>query len=234
MAVLGERAGGDPSVIAAAQALRVVAVVTIVPLALQAAGARGGEAWAPGAHGAVGEAVGAGLARVVVWSGAAGLLAHAARLPNAWLLGPLAGSAALAAGHLGASAIPSALVDAAQVLMGCALGSRFERSSFRGAGALAWAILLATAQSLALLASFAAVLAAASGRSAWTLLLATAPGGVAEMCLTARTLRLDVPLVTAFHVSRMVVLLTLAPLAFRLWRRAAAPGGAAGAGPTGP
>ena len=50
-----------------------------------------------------------------------------------------------------------------------------------------------------------------------TLLLATAPGGIAEMCLTARTLRLGVPLVTAFHVLRLVLLLVLAPTVFRLW-----------------
>jgi membrane AbrB-like protein len=226
MAVLGERAGGDPSVIAVAQALRVVAVVTVVPLALRVSGARGAEAWLPEVLGTSAS----GLARVAASAGAAGAIAHLARLPNAWLLGPLAGSAALAAGRLGPSAIPHALVDAAQVLMGCALGSRFERASFRGAGTLAWAILLATAQALVLLAVFAAGLAAASGRPGWTLLLATAPGGIAEMCLTARALHLDVPLVTAFHVLRMAVLLTLAPLAFRVWRRAA-PARAAGGGP---
>lgn len=224
MAVLGDRAGGDPSVIAVAQALRVLAVVTVVPLALTLAGAHGADAWAPAAL----DASAPGLARLAAWSGAAGLVAHLLRLPNAWLLGPLAGSAALTAGGLGASAIPRGLVDAAQVLMGCALGSRFAQESFRGAGALLRAIVLATAQGVVLLALLAAALAAISGHSIWTLLLATAPGGIAEMCLTARTLRLGVPLVTAFHVLRLVVLLTLSPTAFRLWQRAA--GGMTGGG----
>ncbi|WP_242343092.1 AbrB family transcriptional regulator [Anaeromyxobacter terrae] len=215
MAVLGERAGGDPSVIAVAQALRVLVVVTVVPLALTLAGARGADPWAPAAL----ATNAAGLARLAAGCGAAGLLAHLLRLPNAWLLGSLAASAAVTAGGLGASSVPRPLVDAAQVLMGCALGSRFGRESFRGAGALVTAIVLAIGQGVALLALFAVVLSPASGLSPWTLILATAPGGIAEMCLTARTLQLGVPLVTAFHVLRLVVLLTAAPLAFRAWQR---------------
>lgn len=216
MAVLGERAGGDPSVIAVAQALRVLAVVVVVPLAVTLFAERGADPWVPEALGVAP----AGLVRLAVLGGAAGLVAQLARLPNAWLLGPLAASAAITAGDLGASAVPRLLVDAGQVLVGCALGSRFERESFRGAGALVLGMALATAQAIALLAAFAAGLSAISGHPLWPLVLATAPGGIAEMSLTARALRLGVPLVTAFHVLRIVVLLTLAPLAFRLWRRA--------------
>jgi len=40
-----------------------------------------------------------------------------------------------------------------------------------------------------------------------TLALATAPGGIAEMCLTAQALQLGVPVVTAFHATRVVTLL---------------------------
>ena len=50
--------------------------------------------------------------------------------------------------------------------------------------------------------------------------LATAPGGIAEMSITAKVLELGVPLVTAFHVSRVVLLLTCtAPLFTWLRRR---------------
>jgi len=49
--------------------------------------------------------------------------------------------------------------------------------------------------------------------------LGTAPGGIAEMCITAKVLQLGVPLVTAFHVARVVViLLTTVPLFARLER----------------
>jgi len=43
--------------------------------------------------------------------------------------------------------------------------------------------------------------------------LGFAPGGIAEMAITAKVLQLGVPLVTAFQVSRMVmVVLTTGPL----------------------
>jgi uncharacterized membrane protein AbrB (regulator of aidB expression) len=44
-------------------------------------------------------------------------------------------------------------------------------------------------------------------------LLGTSPGGIAEMCITAKVLQLGVPVVTAFHVTRYVaVLLLTAPI----------------------
>jgi membrane AbrB-like protein len=56
-----------------------------------------------------------------------------------------------------------------------------------------------------------------------TLVLGNAPGGIAEMCITAKVLQLGVPLVTAFHVTRLVVLLLATPAVFvhaRRWHRA--------------
>ena len=45
-------------------------------------------------------------------------------------------------------------------------------------------------------------------------------GGIAEMCITAKVLQLGVPLVTAFHVARVVViLLTTVPVYARLQHR---------------
>jgi uncharacterized protein len=41
-----------------------------------------------------------------------------------------------------------------------------------------------------------------------TAVLATAPGGIAEMAIAAKVPGLGVPLVTAFHVTRVVMLLT--------------------------
>jgi uncharacterized protein len=199
--------------IALSQALRVAAVVSLVPLALTFSGARGTDAWAPQAL----PATPAGLLHLALWTGGAGLLLRVLRFPNGWLLGPLAASAFLTASGVGASAVPRLLVDGAQLLIGCALGSRFQRELLRSARVLLPAIALAAAQGMLLLAAFAGAVALASGRPVYTLLLATAPGGIAEMCLTARTLQLGVPLVTAFHVVRLVALLTLAPVAYRAW-----------------
>ncbi len=215
MAVFGERAGGDPSVIALAQGLRVAAVVSVLPLGLQAWGARGADVWAPQPL----PVTPGGLLVLTLCAAAAALLLGRVRFPNGWLMGPLLASGLLTATGHAQSAVPRPLVDLAQVLMGCALGHRFERDLVRGARVLLPAILAATVQGTLLLGAFGALLALAWDRSIYTLLLATAPGGIAEMGLTARTLQLGVPLVTAFHVVRLVSVLTLAQPVCRLWIR---------------
>jgi membrane AbrB-like protein len=52
-----------------------------------------------------------------------------------------------------------------------------------------------------------------------TMVLATAPGGIAEMCITAKALQLGVPLVTAAHVTRVLILATTTAPLFRLAQR---------------
>jgi uncharacterized membrane protein AbrB (regulator of aidB expression) len=62
-------------------------------------------------------------------------------------------------------------------------------------------------------AAFGALLSALAGINPGVAVLATSPGGIAEMALTARVLHLGVPIVTAFHVTRMVVVvLMIGPL----------------------
>jgi membrane AbrB-like protein len=221
MAILGERQGGDPAVIALSHAIRIVAVVTTVPGLMTLAGAHGADRWAAAA---LAPSAG-GLAAMAAAGGGAGLALHLLRVPNAWLLGPLLGAGALAAAAGPTSAVPGWAVDAAQCLIGCTLGSRFTREAVRGAGALVAALILATAQAMVVMAAFAAAAAGLSGHPLATLVLATAPGGIAEMCLTARVLDLGVPLVTAFHLLRVAVLLTVAPLASRWLAPAPRPSG---------
>jgi uncharacterized membrane protein AbrB (regulator of aidB expression) len=50
-----------------------------------------------------------------------------------------------------------------------------------------------------------------------TLVLGTAPGGMAEMTITAKVLQLGVPIVTAFQVSRLVAILVLVGPIYRWW-----------------
>jgi hypothetical protein len=50
-----------------------------------------------------------------------------------------------------------------------------------------------------------------------------APGGIAEMCITAKVLQLGVPLVTAAHVVRVLVLISTASPVFE-WHVPSAPG----------
>ena len=64
-------------------------------------------------------------------------------------------------------------------------------------------------------ALFATGLARVTGLHPATLVLATAPGAVAEIAVTAKVLELGVPLVTSFHVTRVVLLLLCTGPLFR-------------------
>jgi uncharacterized membrane protein AbrB (regulator of aidB expression) len=68
-------------------------------------------------------------------------------------------------------------------------------------------------------AVYALVVARLWGLHPATALLGTVPGGMAEMCITAKVLELGVPVVTAFHVTRMAAVVLLAGPMYR-WRSA--------------
>jgi len=102
------------------------------------------------------------------------------------------------------------VTNTAQVLLACSLGSRFRHSFLREAPRFMAAVLASVALVLALCALLAFVLAWVAGVAPATILLACAPGGIAEMSITAKVLRVGVAFVTAAHVTRfaIVVLLT--------------------------
>src|SRR5215510_12443960 len=116
------------------------------------------------------------------------------------------------------SAVPRPLTNAAQLLLGCALGARFERGFLRQAPRLVAAIVVSVAVAMLVSALFAVAIAATTDIQLATAVLATAPGGIAEMAITAKVLDLGVPLVTAFHVTRVVILLTCTAPVF-VWLR---------------
>ncbi|MCY1377371.1 membrane protein AbrB duplication [compost metagenome] len=68
---------------------------------------------------------------------------------------------------------------------------------------------------MGLCAGFAWLLAVLIGLHPATLVLGTAPGGIAEMAITAKVLQLGVPVVTAFQVCRLVAVLVLAEPVYR-------------------
>jgi hypothetical protein len=79
-------------------------------------------------------------------------------------------------------------------------------------------VVLSVIVALALSAGVAWLLAHLGEVGVGTMILATAPGGIAEMCITAKVLQLGVPLVTAAHVTRVVILVTLTAPVFRFSR----------------
>jgi len=81
-------------------------------------------------------------------------------------------------------------------------------------------VLVSVGAAIAISAGVAVAVAAVVGLSAASMVLAMAPGGIAEMCITAKVLQLGVPLVTATHVTRVFVVLATTGPGFR-WARSA-------------
>jgi uncharacterized protein len=211
---LAERHGARSDLVAAAQSLRILLVVSIVPPAFALLGLHGGELAAVGAYPVRPAVLGALLAACGVGAWAL----HRLRVPNAWLLGPLLISVLATVSGQATTTVPPLLVNTAQVLIGTAIGARFDRDALAQAGRFTASVCFSGLLVIALTVAFAASWALATGLPIPAVVLATAPGGLAEMCLTAKVLEFAVPLVTAAHVTRIVVLVLGTGLLFR-WTR---------------
>lgn len=201
--------------VAAAHAIRVMLVVLIIPLALSLGDMHG-------------SALSALVPRELVWSRMP-LMAAASlggvgvflvlRLPNAWVLGTLLPIAVLSAMEIPLSALPDWMKAAGQVLIGVSLGNRFGPGFLRKAPGFLGAIALLSLVFLLVVGLAGFLLAPASGLGVANLILSFSPGGIAEMSITASNLNLAVPLVVASHVTRLVLLMVLAPLTYRFFLR---------------
>jgi membrane AbrB-like protein len=214
MTILGERFGAQSDRVVMAQSLRILLVIVIVPFAIAAVGAHGADAYEPPQR----DVSVQGLVAMLAIAIAAGGLLKALKMPNAWMLGPLAVTIALTVSEVRLSAMPPTLSNAAQVLLGCALGSGFQRDSLRSAPRFMAMVCISVVIAIVLSALFGWGVALAGAVPTPTMVLATAPGGMAEMCITAKVLQLGVPLVTAAHVTRVIILVTTIGPIFRLAR----------------
>lgn len=201
---LGEAAGADVTRLMMQQFLRIIVVVTALPLGLSL--------WlgAP-----VGSSAGMTMARpdvpwsdlpLIVLAGLGGLgLGHLLRLPAGQMTGPMALAAALSLSGWLSFDIPQWLVNMAQIVLGTALGMRFtglSRSLLLRGAALA---LAAVGAMLTLGVGLALALHEMTGEAVDVLLITLAPGGVTEMALVALSLQANPAFVTIHHIYRIVL-----------------------------
>lgn len=211
MAVLAERYGGETGLVALAQSIRVMFVVIVIPFALVLLGVTGTDVDSPVTMPLRPFELGLMLGGSVL----AGFLLMKFRIMNAWLIGPLSFGILIAVNQWPLSQVPPLFINAGQVLIGAALGLRFRRDLMLHLGRFIPAALLNTALLVLFSTGFAAMIADWTGLQTGNMVLALAPGGVAEMSITAQVLQLAVPLVTAFHVTRMVFVVLLSAPIFR-------------------
>jgi len=203
MTVLGERFGARPDQVAAAQSLRILIVVVTLPSIYAVLKLHGSDPFLPSASEVRWPVLTALLGATLL----GGLAAQRLKVPNAFVLGALAVAIPLTALDITASAVPRWMLNGAQLLLGCALGSRFNRSFLHRAPRFVTAVVATVVLAMVLSSLFGVAVARAAGLHPASMVLATAPGGVAEMAVTAKVLELGVPLVTSFHVTRVVLLL---------------------------
>ena len=215
MAVLAERHGGQVERVAAAHSLRIMLVVLIVPLLLNAFDVHGLDPYVPSAR----EFSWGGFALLTAATGGAALAMGRIGSPNSWMIGPLLAAAVVTALGITWSSLPTPVVNAGQLLIGIGLGTRFTPEFFESAPRFLGAVAAITLVYLAVAAAFGWLLSRGSGLHWSTAVIATTPGGIGEMALTAQALRLGVPIVTAFHAIRMAAVVLSVNAAYRGWLR---------------
>ncbi len=209
--VLGEEAGADARLLTLLQFLRLILCIVFVPIGFtlltgQAVGSASGIAM-------TGSDVPIGVvdAAVLIVAAVAGvLLGRKIGLPAAIMTGPILLSAAAHLSGLTQTVPPAWAVLLTQLVVGTSLGARFvglPRDTLTLAVRVA---LLNAVASLGLALGFAAMLATVVQEPMAAVFLAFAPGGLAEMSLVALSLQMSVVYVSAHHVARIVLSVTMA------------------------
>jgi membrane AbrB-like protein len=216
MAEMGERHGAAPDLVAFAHSTRMLLVVSVIPAAITFAGFAATEDYRP----ITTPFSAGGLAILFLVAALAGWIARRLGAPTPFTMGPLFVTIALTVAGISFSSVPTIFTNAAQVFLGAALGSRFDRRFLVDAPRFVAALLPSIALMLVLAALVGWTIAATSGAYLGTALLSAAPGGIAEMAITAKVLRIGVAFVTAAHVIRYLVVVLFTIPMFHVLERA--------------
>lgn len=215
MAVLADRFGGKASIVTVFQSIRLMMVVFLVPTVVLVAT---GEM--PEVDDVLVENV--FNFRVFLLMGAslsASVLFQRIKVPNSWFIGPLLVGTAFSLFDFGSTLVPRGSVEVGQVLIGCALGSRFERRLLGRMGRLLPVSVVVSLVMVALLAALSIIASIVYDVNFIKILLGSAPGGIAEMGIIAKATSSNVAVVTSFHLIRLVFVLLLSAPIFRMMRR---------------
>lgn len=213
MVLLGQRYGANVEFVAMSQSLRMMLVVLVVPPLLTLTQGTGLSAYTP----VVADIHWPGLLLLFAGNACAAVFFRKLSAPTPWMLAPLFCTVLLTATGYSGSAMPGAFSSLGQALIGCAIGAQLNRDFLITAPRFVMAILSSIVVILVLSAGLGAIFSAVADMPLSTMILATAPGGIAEMSITAKVLGVGAPVITAFHVARLSVLLMTTSPIFRLF-----------------
>lgn len=203
-AALAEEAGADLRVVTAQHFIRIILVVSSVPLLFlfvqgDAVGSLDGKSLASADYNM------ADIAMLLLIAGVGLAVGRIIRLPVSHMLGPLAIAIILSVGGVVAIDIPPWLGHVAQYVVGAALGAQFSGVSRRllvrglGMGVLAGGYMLLLA------GLFAVILAPFVPANFAAMFISFAAGGLAEMSLIALSLNFNPVVVALHHLVRILL-----------------------------
>jgi membrane AbrB-like protein len=154
---------------------------------------------------------------VLSWPLTIGLLATATLVgwgfqkihtPNPWVLGALL-IAAICANHEVTGRLPDLGLIAAQVVIGWGLGQHINRAFFTRAPRTLACVAVVTLGILSVCMLAAWFISQGAGVAVMTAFLSMAPGGMTEMGILSKAFGLGAPIVTAFHLTRILTTIFL-------------------------
>jgi uncharacterized protein len=215
MVMLSEAYGADPRIVATMQYLRVVAAALVAIAVGAALGDHRATPQAAAPENAISLWFGVpdrvAFAETLALALLGALAAWASRQPAAVFFVPTIGGGLLQVAGLGRVAMPNLLLAAAFAVIGWNIGLKFTRASLAVSVRLMPRILALIGAMIGLCALASLVLVLAFGADPLSAYLALSPGGVDSVVIVATTSHVDMALVLASQVTRLVVVLLAAP-----------------------
>jgi len=160
-----------------------------------------------------------GLVTLGLLTGIGGFIMKILGRSNAWFIGSLIVSIGLATNQVELSSMPPILSNAAQLVIGISLGVRFNPSFAHTAPRWLFSVTIGTFFMIGMCVLFSFCLSELIHLPIATFILASAPGGIAEMAITAKVMQLGVAIVTALQACRIIAILLLAEPLYHFLKR---------------
>lgn len=148
------------------------------------------------------------------------LVARRVNFPTAFLLAPLIAAAALHLGGLSAPELPSPILAAAQLMIGCYVGLLLKPENLPNKPRLIAVAVLSGIVLIACACGLSYLLTRLHAMSAATALLSLAPGGMDQMGIIAHEINANVSIVSCYQLFRtFFIFLAVPPLLKMLFRK---------------
>jgi membrane AbrB-like protein len=203
MAVQAQRAGADGAVVASAHAVRIMMVTFTATMIAWVSGTP--VANPLGDFALLSLAVSAAL---LLAATGVGLVFQHFKLPNPWVLGAMV-VGGLCASQEAAGRLPNEGLLAAQLVIGWGLGQHITPDFFSRAPRTLACVAMVTLGILGACMGMAWVISMGAHMPVMTAFLSMAPGGMTEMSVISKAFGLGAPIVTAFHMLRILATIFL-------------------------